>query len=397
MSWLSYIYPNPARGTIAAATGKTTKVVRCEACGQHYAYELKRTGEGQDEGGLFGGSYSVALERAEANLQESLAVGIEVIPCPACGWYQSSMIPKARRLHRRWMLYVGQCLTIGSIPVAIFGGLVNGIFEHNGRPSISWPIFCGALASLFVMGVGMLIWRYNLTQSFDPNDEDVETRKRYGQSRAVLLSEQEAKDVFAHAGALNQSRPTGWLFGCILAIICVVGMLSVVGFFAGRSIIRSHVPARFEKDLEAYVALAPAVPPEGLQRLFRAQVRGITGRIKGKMVVVNSSERNIDGLYFDLPDDLRATKPEEVATVVLLIWGKIKISGEGRMSSLFSDEYQQICLVKVFDWESKSEIATRTIFGGFPSSNLQSKEASVTGPKPNAAEILTFLTGLPRE
>jgi hypothetical protein len=258
-----------------------------------------------------------------------------------------------------------------------------------------------ALVCLFAVGISMFAWKFLLAEKYDPNDEDVETRKLYGQSCAVLMSEQEAKDGFVDAGALNQSLPTeypGWLFGCILAIICVVGVLGLVGFFEGRSIIRSHVTARFEKDLEAYVALAPAVPPEGLQWPRLPEIRGITGTIKGKMVVVNAGERSIDVLYFDLPDDLRATKPEKVATVVLLIWGKIKTSGDGPISSsLFSVEYQQICLVKVFDWESKSEIASRTFVGRFPSSNLRSVEASVTGPKPDAAEILTFLTGLPRE
>jgi len=63
-----------------------------------------------------------------------LEIGIEVIPCPACGWYQSNMIPKARRRHRRWMVYVGQCLTIGLIPVAIIGGIINQsfpVFPHR--------------------------------------------------------------------------------------------------------------------------------------------------------------------------------------------------------------------------------------------------------------------------
>jgi hypothetical protein len=183
-----------ARGILAVARGQTTKVVRCEACKQSYTYELKRTGYGvADEASV--GAYSLAEQRAEADLQQLLATGIEVIPCPACGWYQSNMIPEAQRRHRRWMLYAGQCLTIGLIPVAVIPTSINVTYADNGTgPPIPWPIFAAGaagLVGLLAVGIGML-WKYNLRQSYDPNREDVEARKRYGQSRATLLSEQEA-------------------------------------------------------------------------------------------------------------------------------------------------------------------------------------------------------------
>jgi hypothetical protein len=96
MWWIHVLVHGAAHaghGTTAEAQGRTTKVVRCEACGQYYEYGLKRTAHGP------------SWQQADADLQHLLAIGIEVIPCPACGWYQSGMIPKARRLHRRWMMY----------------------------------------------------------------------------------------------------------------------------------------------------------------------------------------------------------------------------------------------------------------------------------------------------
>ena len=175
-----------ARRATASVPGQTTKVVRCEACGRSYAHELKRIGHGQADGQTES-SYSLARQRAEADLRHLLEIGIEVIPCPACGWYQSNMIPKARRRHRRWIAYVGQCLTIGLIPVAIIGGIINGVHENQGNPPLPWPIFAAGLVCVFAVGIGMFIWKYKLAQSYDPNEEDVEARKRYGQSRAMLL------------------------------------------------------------------------------------------------------------------------------------------------------------------------------------------------------------------
>ena len=183
-----------ARWATAAAQGQTNKVVHCEACRRSYAYELKRTGYGRDPKGLSG----VALQRAEEDLQRLLAAGVEAIPCPACGWYQSSMIPLAQRRHCRWMLYAGQCLTIGLIPVVAIGTSINVTYADKGTaPPIPWPIFAAVatgLAGLLAVGIGSL-WKYHLRHSYDPNSEDVEARKRYGQSRATLLSEQDAEDT----------------------------------------------------------------------------------------------------------------------------------------------------------------------------------------------------------
>ena len=175
-----------------AERGQITKVVRCEGCGRSYAYELKRTGHGAAQG------HSEAIRRAWENLQRALTIGVEVIPCPACGWYQSNMIPKARRLHHRWMGYVGSCLTLGLILPAFFGLVINHFPVDKGdEPYIPLPILVATLVCLFAVGIGMgARWMY-LAARYDPNDEDVEARKLYGQSRATLLSEQEAKDLEA--------------------------------------------------------------------------------------------------------------------------------------------------------------------------------------------------------
>ena len=44
----------------------------------------------------FSKGYGEAYQDASDRLQEALAIAVEVIPCPACGWYQSHMMPMAR-------------------------------------------------------------------------------------------------------------------------------------------------------------------------------------------------------------------------------------------------------------------------------------------------------------
>jgi hypothetical protein len=188
------------------------RVVRCEGCGRSYAYEQKRTGRGsvntdhedtwarwlhvmwrrsvhpESNTSLDEGRHALVAQRAAAH-QGMLEAGIRVIPCPACGWYQSNMIPKSRRLYRSWRLYIGVVLPVGLVPVAIIGGVING---ENGTPPIPWPIFVAVLVSLFVVGIGVFIWERILARNYDPNDADVEARKLYGQSHAALLSVEEA-------------------------------------------------------------------------------------------------------------------------------------------------------------------------------------------------------------
>jgi hypothetical protein len=155
--------------------------------------------------------------------------------------------------------------------------------------------------------------------------------------------------------------------------------------------------AGFKKDLEACVALIPVQRPKGGEQPLLIQPRRVTGKVKGRMVVVNVNDRSLDDLHFALPNDLSASRPDEVGTVVLLTWEKRKVSGDGPISGRFSAQYQMIVQVKVFDWESKAAIAGNLFFGRMPGGGFRSLQDSVTGPKPDNAQLLTFLTGLPRQ
>jgi hypothetical protein len=193
-SGAGYAPPKSSRGTTASVPGQTTKVVRCEACGRSYAYELKRIGCGYADGHS-ASSLSLAQQRAEEDLQRLLAIGVEAIPCPACGWYQSDMVPEVRSRHRRGMLYLGQCLTFAVIPMGVVGELLYLVNNDVGDPpAIPWPLFVAGMVCLLAAGVGLLIRRRYLAKNFDPNAEDVRARTLSGQSRAVLLSEQKARD-----------------------------------------------------------------------------------------------------------------------------------------------------------------------------------------------------------
>jgi hypothetical protein len=209
-------------------------------------------------------------------------------------------------------------------------------------------------------------------------------------------------------GSVRADRAARWvalaLWGVLLCIPIGIGI-----FYGGRALIRANVVGRFDKDLQAYAALKvapwPPVPPKGptqwvdlgemvisLDGARQPEQETIAGKVKGKIVLVDIAAGKMDALYFDLPDDLRASNPEEVATVGLLLWGKRNVP---QPSDFVGAAFQQTCQVKVVDWKTKAEIATATFFGTTPYYSRNRNEF-VTGSKPDS-EVLTFLTGLHRQ
>src|SRR5262249_37675101 len=111
---------------------------------------------------------------------------------------------------------------------------------------------------------------------------------------------------------------------------------------------------------------------------------------------VNVNEGKIDDLHFALPGNLWASKPEEVGTVVLLKWETRRTTTDPDSIPLYRNRSIMIGQVNVFDWDSKSEIVSGTLLGDTPDLDRSDEGRGATGPKPDA-QVLKFLTGLPRE
>jgi hypothetical protein len=177
----------------STASGAVLKRVVCEHCQAEYAYTLERSAIGEGTSLLFidnEGAAQRASSRAEQELQRKLERGIDVVPCPACGWIQKNMIPRVRREYRRWMLYAAGLLIFIPLLVAFIGGVANeGGYDEG--PHIPWPIFLGTLGALVFLGLGLLVVRFVTIRRYDPNSQDAETRKRIGQGRALLREQWE--------------------------------------------------------------------------------------------------------------------------------------------------------------------------------------------------------------
>src|SRR5262245_30796732 len=112
----------------------------------------------------------------------------------------------------------------------------------------------------------------------------------------------------------------------LITALVVFGVLGII--VAGVGVYfwdRSNKVSPFNKRINEYaVTFAPASPqpaanPPGMPPGPNMPAPLSGGYIVGKVVPVDMKNKpEVDWIYFDLPDDLKAKKPEEVGTVVQL-------------------------------------------------------------------------------
>lgn len=113
--------------------------------------------------------------------------------------------------------------------------------------------------------------------------------------------------------------------------------------------------------------------------------------IRGKVVTVDTFNKKIDPLYFDLPADLRASTPAEVGTIV---WMHRQASQVGYYTK-GGGAHQWRCDLKVIDRTTSTLLAEKTFWGSDPPrSKTDSGDAYGSFP---SGEIIGYLSGLPRK
>ena len=144
----------------------------------------------------------------------------------------------------------------------------------------------------------------------------------------------------------------------IFGVIAVVA-LGVGAFFGIRHMMREAELGKFKPIAQSYAQ----TPPEQ---------EGGEAYLVGKVLPVNVADHSPDHLYFDIPDGLRASRPEEVGTVVLLLWGKEQVGTyEGGGGA-----YQQTCDVVLVNHKTKKTMHSQRFLGSFPPQTTTSNSAT---------------------
>jgi hypothetical protein len=113
--------------------------------------------------------------------------------------------------------------------------------------------------------------------------------------------------------------------------------------------------------------------------------------IQGKLIIVDVDKKCFDDIIFYIQEELRASSPTEVGTVVRLHWGK-QVVGYYEYSR--DKAYRVTCLVQVIDWTKKIIVGEKYFIGEDPP-KMKDLHGSGVGKAPTV-EIETYLAGLPQ-
>lgn len=174
--------------------------------------------------------------------------------------------------------------------------------------------------------------------------------------------------------------------GCLI-ILFKVGIITIFWFFQTVSLaVRDLFQLQPFKDRVSEYATVP-----GLKNRTKSNRYPTKPYIKGKIILIDKSHNKISNIYYELPEELRATKPEEVGTIVWLKCGRDKVGSytDGEDATVIT------CQVTVID-KSIPIIVNKTKFKGSEPPQVKERGVSGSGEMPTK-DIVDYLRSLPQK
>lgn len=178
--------------------------------------------------------------------------------------------------------------------------------------------------------------------------------------------------------AIGKFRQPGGMIRSLLLLSLLIVPIGLLGYFLARP----------------WMALQPyANRLDQYQAAVRTSKQSSSPYIRGKIVPVDSKANKIDGaVLLALPDDLRPSNPDEVATIAWEECDTYPVGSYGGKGSA----YQWQCKITVVDSAEKLVTShSNTLKGSDPPSTSKNR-TSQTGSRPTQ-EIVDFLKSLPRK
>jgi len=156
----------------AITAGATWQNVQCEKCKKHYHYPLVREAKASVRaayGIRQGAAEERAAKTAQYKLMKLLEQGVEIVPCPSCGWVQQDMIREARRRTARWLIYLAALCFIAGLALAMYPlGELLSVTDPEVTPAEKTRAIVGLLIGTGA-AVALLIVRRMLQSTVNPN------------------------------------------------------------------------------------------------------------------------------------------------------------------------------------------------------------------------------------
>jgi len=167
-------------------------------------------------------------------------------------------------------------------------------------------------------------------------------------------------------------------------LLCIILLAVLIGpavFFVVKSFVTQ---AGQEQEVAPFAALIGdfLTPPKKGENAGNKKPRG-------PILPIDTQERKVDRLFFELPESLRPASPDSVATIVWLTWREETVSkyDNGNPACI------EWCDLTVLDRAQRVVLAQKRFRGGDPPKTLRSNYTKGVGPRPYK-EIADYLVNL---
>jgi hypothetical protein len=185
-----------------------------------------------------------------------------------------------------------------------------------------------------------------------------------------------AKDHLRLA-APGEPRPRRRWWLSALALALALGF----GYWVYHRRERSSALQPFEERLPDFAAARESASPAAGEPYLR-----------GKLLVMKRDAPEIDGLFFELPEELRAAGPAEVGSVAFVACGEIEVGRyEGGSAAI-----QSYCEAALLDLEARALVGERRVLGPPPPYHTSSAHGKVYGGAADKGRLVEWLAKLPR-
>jgi len=167
----------------------------------------------------------------------------------------------------------------------------------------------------------------------------------------------------------------------LLFVIVLAILIGPAVFFVVKSLLTQSSQEREVAPFADVVADFLSPPKKG-------EIAG-NRKPRGSILPIDTQERKVDRLFFELPESLRPASPEGVATIVWLTWREETVGkyDNGKPACI------EWCDLTVLDRNQRVVLAQKRFRGGDPPKTLRSNYTKGVGPRPYK-EIADYLVTL---
>jgi hypothetical protein len=188
--------------------------VTCEQCSHYYGYALTRSQRAIGDRYVWQScdkGKEKALSDARRDVDRKLARGVELVPCPRCGWIQARMLGRARDENypiEGWPALFAFILATVALAALFVLWKLEEALQLNWVTA--WVSLIATFALMVTVGLVCIAREALRARKYDPNSAPQEERIALGRSRSLRWEQFEAHFPHDAAMQIEEKKAPEW-------------------------------------------------------------------------------------------------------------------------------------------------------------------------------------------